>query len=316
MNLSSQDRWFRRGFRRQLPFLLPLIVALTPVVVAHAETLEENRAKMRAANAALPPDTIKPMPWHVVDLWWKLGTNAAFESYSIDVDIQDEIPENINLYLSPIGLGKLSGQGFYGGLQTHSDGHSKTEPEGKGIGRGIIFSRWDERDPAAVRPAAPGGYYQSAGSEGDFISVRAKYAWTKGHYTYRIVKMDRGVVHGDTGYWVGGFVSSQERNENAFIGAMWFKGENLVLTNRIASFVEIYGGRIPIESIPTFRVRFEHPTVNGVRVASPAVDGHFDKGIPEVADVRWLDDGVQVSVNCTNQVVRPGRNYPIHKAGE
>jgi hypothetical protein len=289
---------------------------LLPLWPARSATLEEERAKIHAENAALPPNTIKPMPWHVVDLWWDLGTNQAFDSYSIDIDIQDDIPDNLNLYIAPIGLGKLSGQGFYGGLQTHSDGLSVTEPVGQGIGRGIIFSRWDERDTAAIRPAAPGGYYQSSGSEGDFVSVRAKYAWTKGHYTYRLVKMDHGIVHGDKGTWVGGFVYSHERNENAFIGAMWFTGEDLVLDKAIASFVEIYGGRIPIESIPTFRIRYGHPTVNGKEIPLPGVKGHFDKGIPEVADVRWLDGMVQISVNATNQIVRPARNYPIHEAGK
>ena len=299
-------------------FLLPVallgLTALLPLS-SPAMTLEEERAQLKAENAALAPDTIKPMPWHVVDLWWNLGTNTPFDSYSIDVAILNDVPDDINLYIAPIGLGKLSGMGFYGGLQTHSDGKTVDDPQGRGIGRGIIFSRWDERDTDAVRAAAPGGYFQSSGNEGDFISVRAPYAWTKGHYTYRLVKMDRSVVHGDVGTWVGGFVYSHERHENAFIGAMWFKGEDLVLEKSIASFVEIYGGRIPISKIPTVCIRYENPTVNGHVVPLPGVDGHFDKGIPEVADVQWKEGGVEISVNATNQIVRPARRYAIHKAG-
>ena len=304
-----------RSAHRLLP-LLALGLSVLPLTRTCAETLEENRTKMAAQNRALADGTIKPMPWHLVDLWWDLGTNAPFESYSLDVDILDDVPADIHLYLAPIGLGKLNGAGFYGGLQTQSDGKTAADEQGRGIGRGIIFSRWDERDTAAIRAAAPGGYFQSSGNEGDFISVRAPYAWTKGSYTYRLVKMDRSVVHGDVGTWVGGFVESHDRHENAFIGAMWFKGADLLLDKSIASFVEIYGGRIHVSSIPTVRLRYAHPTVNGVPVPDPVVKGHFDKGIPEVADVQWQDGGVNISINATNQIIRPARRYTIHPAGD
>ena len=295
-----------------------LILFLGLVVAARStpgETLEQNQAERKAENKSLPDGALKDTPWHLVDLWWNLGTNASFESYSIDVDILDDVPTNVNLYLSPVGLGKLNGAGFYGGLQTHSDGHSRTDMEDRGIGRGIIFSRWDERDTAAIRPAAPGGYFQSAGNEGDFISVRAPYQWKKGRYTYRIVKMDRDEVNGEKGTWVGSFVYSHARHENAFIGALWFKGEDLVLDKSIASFVEIYGETIPVSDIPTVQIRYENLNVNGQPITNPGVSGSFDNGIPDVADVQWKDGGVEISVNATNQIVRPKRFYSLHKAG-
>jgi hypothetical protein len=301
-----------RGFSGQLAMAVLLLAVAT--FCGRAETLDQNRAELNAQNKSLPAGVLKGTPWHLVDLWWDLGTNAPFESYSIDIDIRDDVPTNVNLYIAPVGLGKLNGAGFYGGLQTHADGRSQTDPEDRGIGRGIIFSRWDERDPAAIRPA-PGGYFQSAGNEGDFISARAPYPWTKGHYTYRLAKMDRGEVNGETGTWVGGFVYSQERHESAFIGALWFKGENLVLGKSIASFVEIYGETIPVSEIPTVRIRYEHPTVNGQVIADPAVGASFDRDIPEVADVRWQDGGVEISVNATNQIARPQRFYPLHRPG-
>lgn len=300
------------------PLLSPLLMLSLGLVMAtlpgRAETLEQNRAELKAQNKLLPDGVIKGTPWHLVDLWWNLGTNAPFESYSIDVDILDDVPTNINLYISPVGLGKLNGAGFYGGLQTHSDGHSQADLADRGIGRGIIFSRWDERDTAAIRPAAPGGYFQSAGNEGDFISVRAPYQWLKGRYTYRLVKMDRGEVNGERGTWVGGFVYSYERHENAFIGALWFKGEDLVLDKSIASFVEIYGEMIPVTDIPTVRIRYENLTVNGRPVTNPGVAGSFDQGIPDVADVQWKDGGVEINVNATNNIVHPKRFYSLHKA--
>jgi hypothetical protein len=33
-----------------------------------------------------------------------------------------------------------------------------------------------------------GGFCQSSGHEGDFVSVRRPYAWTKGKYTYRLTR--------------------------------------------------------------------------------------------------------------------------------
>src|ERR1700744_5496972 len=95
------------------------------------ETLEENRAEMKAANKALSDGTLKDTPWHLVDLWWNLGTNAPFQSYSIDINVMDDVPTNVNLYISPVGLGKLNGMGFYGGLQTHSDRRSQLNLDGE-----------------------------------------------------------------------------------------------------------------------------------------------------------------------------------------
>ena len=60
----------------------------------------------------------KPTPWHLVDIWWDMGQDTPFESYSIDVDISDDVPSTKNLYIAPIGLGHLSNIPFYGGIQT------------------------------------------------------------------------------------------------------------------------------------------------------------------------------------------------------
>ena len=31
------------------------------------------------------------MPWHLVDLWWDIGQDVPFDSYSIDVTTSEEI---------------------------------------------------------------------------------------------------------------------------------------------------------------------------------------------------------------------------------
>jgi hypothetical protein len=67
------------------------------------------------------------MPWHLVDVWWDLGKDVPFQSYSVDVTISDDVPSSANLYIAPIGLGHLGKTPFYGGIQTQVDGRTKRD---------------------------------------------------------------------------------------------------------------------------------------------------------------------------------------------
>ena len=180
------------------------------------------------------------MPWHLVDLWWDLGEESPFQSYSIDVTISDDVPSTTNLYIAPIGIGHLSETPFYGGIQTQADGHTMTDRRIRKIGPGFLMSMWGERSLDAIRPSI-GGLCQSSGHEGDFVSVRRPYEWSKGTYTHRVARMDEEVIDGTPYTWVGAFVYSHEKDENVFVGALRFKGEDLVLSRKVASFVEVYG---------------------------------------------------------------------------
>ena len=44
--------------------------------------------------------------------------------------------------------------------------------------------------PGNDRPSV-GGFCQSSGHEGDFVSVRRPYEWKKGKFTYKVVQMDK-----------------------------------------------------------------------------------------------------------------------------
>ena len=181
-----------------------------------------------------------PMPWHLVDTWWDIGQDTPFESLAVDVTISDDVPSSVNLYISPIGLGHLSKTSFYGGIQTQADGYTKKDQKLRTIGPGFLFSMWGERSLDAIRPSE-GGFFQSSGHEGDFVSVRRPYEWKKGKYTYRLTRMDQEMIDGKPFTWVGAFVYSHEKDENVFVGALRFKGENLVLDRKVANFVEVYG---------------------------------------------------------------------------
>ncbi len=237
----------------------------------------------------------KPPPWHLVDIWWNTGEDRAFESYSIDVTISEDVPSSVRLYLAPIGIASLSGTKLYGGIQTMTDGYTKQNRRLRKIGPGFLMSMWDERSEEAIRPSV-GGLFQSSGHEGDFVSVRRPYEWTKGTYTYRVVRMDREAVGERAFTWVGAFVHSHEKDENIFVGALRFPGENLVLHKSLASFVEIYGPRIPVEEIPEVTVTFGKLRVNGEAVESPSATALYPKDVPDYAEAVGEDGKVVVRV--------------------
>ena len=64
------------------------------------------------APAQKPKGEYPPPPWHLVDIWWDIGQDMPFESYSVDVDISEDVPATKNLYISPVGLGHLSKTDF------------------------------------------------------------------------------------------------------------------------------------------------------------------------------------------------------------
>ena len=236
-----------------------------------------------------------PPPWHLVDLWWDLGRDSPLESYSIDVTISDDVPSTKNLYIAPIGIARLGNTPFYGGIQTQADGYTKREQRLRKIGPGFIFSMWGERSLDAIRPSI-GGFCQSSGHEGDFVSVRRPYAWSKGKYTYTVVRMDKEEIDGKPFTWIGAFVFPHEKQENVFVGALRFPGENLVLSRKVASFVEVYGRRIPVDEIPKLTVTFGNLAVNGRPAKITTVDAIYPQNAPDYAEAVEKDGTVVVTV--------------------
>lgn len=237
----------------------------------------------------------KRMPWHLTDLWWDLGADVPFESYSIDCTISATPPADTDLYIAPIGLGYLNRVPFYSGLQTNCDGNTSADKRLRKLGPGYIFSMWGERSPKAIRPSA-GGYWQSSGHEGDFISVRRPFKWKAGKYTYRLVKMDAQKVGDKNHTWVGAFVVSHATDENIFIGSLRFPTSDLVLSRRIASFVEIYGRRKPVEAIPKLTVKFDNLRVNGEPANWKVVDVMYPQGVPDYASAKSIEGGINIDI--------------------
>ena len=270
-------------------FPIPEKIMIRAILFA-AVTLIAVEALAQEAKSEVPPP-----PWHLVDIWWDIGQDTPFESYSIDVEISDDVPSTKNFYIAPIGLGHLSKIPFYGGIQTQADGCTKRDQQIRKIGPGFIFSMWGQRSLDAIRPSV-GGFCQSSGHEGDFVSVRRPYEWKKGKFTYKIVKMDREDVDGKPMTWVGAFVYSHDKDENVFVGALRFKAENLVLASTVASFVEVYGQRVPVSEIPKVTVTFGNLKVNGKPVKLAWADAIYPKNVPDYAGVVAKDGALVVTV--------------------
>lgn len=236
-----------------------------------------------------------PMPWHLVDAWWDIGRETPFESLAVEVAISDDVPASVNFYIAPIGLGHLGKTPFYGGIQTQADGYTLKNQTLRTIGPGFLFSMWGERSHDAVRPSE-GGFFQSSGHEGDFVSVRRPFEWKKGKYTYRLSRMDRQITDGKPYTWVGAFVYSHEKDENVFVGALRFKGEDLVLGRKMANFVEVYGRRRPVGDIPKVTVTFGPPVVNGTVAEDATAEAVYPRGVPDYADAAAKDGSVVVTM--------------------
>jgi hypothetical protein len=273
----------------------PAFIAVTLLLVLclSALSMGEQPAKEKDKNKDEPK--YAPMPWHLVDTWWNIGQEQPFESLAVDVTISDDVPSSVNLYIAPIGLGHLSKTPFYGGIQTQADGYTKKDQKLRTLGAGFLFSMWGERTLDAIRPSE-GGFCQSSGHEGDFVSVRRAFSWKKGKYTYRLTRMEKEEIDGKPYTWVGAFVYLHEKEENIFVGALRFKGEKLMLDPKVANFVEVYGPRRPVADIPKVTVTFGPPVVNGKAPVNPSAEAIYPRGVPDYAQTVAKDGSLVITV--------------------
>jgi len=229
-------------------------------------------------------DRVGNPPWHLVDYWWDFGKETEFKSYEVDFNLSNDVDPKVRLYIAPIGLGYLNKVPFYGGIQTQSDGYLvHPHPRRREyIGKGAIFSRWNERDIKATRKSK-GGLFESGGYEGDFISVRNKCRWTKGRYTYRIKRGKTETINGKEHTWVEASVFSHADKKTVSIGALRFPGAKLILGRRLAGFIEIYGPRIPLTSIPKITVTFEAWRINGKATPPKSALAYYPRNVPQYA---------------------------------
>lgn len=221
----------------------------------------------------------KPMPWHLADIWWDFPAETGdFHMLSIDMEIAGQEVGDLPVYFAPIGLGKIDDAPFYAGLQS---GAKLTDGSRGHLG---IFSRWQERDPAAMR-VAPGGYLESAGSEGDFISVRQPVAWHNGRYRVSLtVEVPQGT---DPRPWVRGEVLELASGTRWQLGALRFPGgPQAYLGQSLTSFVEIFGRAVAPAAVPHFTVTFGNLRINDLPAAPTGGTVVYEEDVPPLAEIR------------------------------
>ena len=245
------------------------------------------------------PEPRDDPPWHLVDLWWTLpgAEREPFERLTLPFWVSDDLPDSALVYIAPNGVAHPSGVACYGGVQTQSDGNTDDDPDLQGIGRGLLMSMWGERSRDAIRAVGEPGrqFWQSSGHEGDFVSVRRSFPWTAGAWEYemRALDTDRGAT------WVGAYLRPLDgpmAGTEVEIGALRFPASPLRHSASVAAFVEVYGPRIPVAEIPSFRVRFDAPRVNGAVWPGTQVNAIYPSESPDLADASAVDRAVLVEV--------------------
>lgn len=260
------------------------------------------------------------LPWHLADIWWTFeSTTPHFESLDLDVTIDRDVSTNVNLYIAPCGLGDLSGVKFYGGLQSNANGWaSRTNKTRVHIGKGGIFSRWGKGQLSVDQArGAEDSHYEAAGYEGDFVSVRRPFRWTKGTYTWSLRACDTETVDGQDHTWVSCFIRSHETGLTRYIGSLRFEGADLTFWDRHAAFVEVYAtALIPRSAIPEVQVRFGYPRVNGqapklksARVIHPGPKER--SGSPDCATAAADGSDVVVNVGPIFERAAGGRRHAL-----
>lgn len=234
-------------------------------------------------------DTVS-LPWHLTDIYTQLKKDICLKKLEIDFSILSDIPDNLCLYIAPLGYGTINNQGYYGGIQTEIQGTGKP---------GLIFSRWNERDTMAIRTDSTGNKC-SSGSEGDFISTRKIYNWSKGKYKISLtVEPDTIILKGKILRWVTMSIYSYNTKQEVINGSLAFPGDTLKLNKDLAVFVEIYGGGhnpvIALKDVPEMEFSFDKFIVNGKEQVQSGIATYWID-YPRYADVTYKDGKINVSV--------------------
>lgn len=252
-----------------------------------------------AASAFSQParsaDTPPAYPWHLADLWWTLPAHERLDSLSIAFDISNDVPDDVDFYIAPLGLVTVGGANFYGGVQTHVAGWpSASERTLVPLGRGTLFSRWATGQAIDLDYAQgpPGTHFEAAGYEGNFVSVRAACHWHSGSYIYSVTREVK-----DSHNWLAATIKDASGKTICTPGSLRMDSDDAQLSSQLASFVEVYGSD---SAIPAVTVTFHRPSLNGHAVEpSNVVVNYPENGVPQAprfAAVAIAGDGIQVAV--------------------
>lgn len=160
--------------------------------------------------------------------------NIKIDSLTFEVTFKTEIPDLPGLYFQFYD-GGINQDSKYFGFQTQIDG---------GIGRGMLYSRWGSRDHRLGRKAE-GSILIDSGHEGDFISLRKSYRWSKGTYLVELKVVD----FDDQGQWYGVSWFDKRNHKLNEIGSLYFPNGNGI-HNGCGTWLELYTPTYRPENLP------------------------------------------------------------------
>ena len=250
-------------------------------------------------------DFIAKPPWHMVGLDFMLDREYKMETFSMDLKVLTDVPDSLNLYIAPFGIGELNGTQFYGGIQTNCGGYYsviKGQNSGRFIplGRAMIFSRWGTRSSLALKKV-DGGVCESSGYEDDFVSVRNTLQWNKGTYTITLVKTKETVMLDSVLHtYVEMQVYDHKKKQTFSGGSLAFPGTTLTLNQRNYIFFELYGKRVNVNKLPHLKFVCENYRVNGNSVEIPFVASIYEKNYPSYADATYHEGKFKIELGKPN----------------
>ncbi len=242
-------------------------------------------------------------------MWWRWPLESDLEAMVYDFTIHNDpgdFSDSYGLYLM-VHWGEMSGSGFYFGLQT-----DVSDPAiGRGRGKGLIYSRWGERDLREARTA--GGddtWVEESGHEGDFIGVRRAYEWDEGDYRMWLTPDGED----PDGEWYALWFTDLDTDQTLWVGSLKFPDEdgNADLAPHGYSTLEIYGHpRIRPIDIPEWHVSIDPPEGDGTP-AGWALLGYGGVAGQNTSnsDAQYLDGRVHLRIGgVTEQIGEPTEEY-------
>jgi hypothetical protein len=194
-------------------------------------------------------------------------------------------------------FGMIGKTAFYFGLQT-----DQTDD------RGIIFSRFGPGDQTNdIRAPANGqavALTAAHSGEGDFVSVRTTYPWTRGAYEF---VLSRRPADSGPGFWAD--LRLIDRNRGSVIdgGSLRFNAEDATAKpNSLSSFVELYdrppGILFPEQyRPPPLSIEFRAPDL-GADQPLNWVRANNWAGIPHLASALWTGESAAVTLDSSRAV--------------
>ena len=288
--------------------LLLAVVLLSPVFDSMSLAKEPALSPTQPTPAEMAKRAgvkLPSLPWHLADFWWVFDKPIEdFKRLEIEITIDRDIPDSYNLYISPVGLARINGLDFYGGLQTNVNGWAtKTSRTRVHPGMGAIFSRWsrDKKKPIGLDHVRKlkDGLCESAGYEGQFCSVRRPFRWGRSTHVFTIAK---GKTEKNQ-TWFDCRVRKKGETKGVDVGGLRFEGSKFSYWARHSAFVEVYStSKIPRSGIPKVNVTFGYPRFNGRRPKlKRAYAIHPDSGVaasPACARVLGRGQDVRVEVGA------------------